>query len=123
MTLFLLAIAGGVGAGLRFIVDGLVRSRFHTALPLGTILVNITGSLLLGGLTGLIAGHYTSSVVGLVIGTGLLGGYTTFSTASLETVRLVQAGRPGQAFVNALGTMVLCVVAAAAGFALVLPPA
>lgn len=120
MTLFLLAIAGGVGAGLRFVVDGLVRARLHTALPLGTILVNVTGSLLLGLLTGLISGPDASSTLGLVAGSGLLGGYTTFSTASLETVRLVQAGRTGLALVNALGTMVVCVLAAAAGFALAL---
>ncbi len=118
MTVFLLAVAGGIGAGLRFLVDGVVRSRVRTALPVGTILINVTGSLLLGLLSGMVTGHYTTSAVGLILGTGLLGGYTTFSTASFETVRLVQAGRIGLALVNAFGTMVVCVLAAAAGFAL-----
>lgn len=120
MTVLLLALAGGVGAGLRFIIDGLIRARARTALPVGTMLINITGSLLLGLLTGLVAAHYTDTAVGLILGTGFLGGYTTFSTASFETVRLVQARRTGLAVINAAGTMVACVLAAAAGAALAL---
>ncbi|MCQ9163948.1 fluoride efflux transporter CrcB [Arthrobacter sp. STN4] len=120
MTVLLLALAGGVGAGLRFMIDGLIRARARTALPVGTMLINTTGSLLLGILTGLVAGHYTDTAVGLVLGTGLLGGYTTFSTASFETVRLVQARRTGLAIINAAGTMLACVLAAAAGAALTL---
>lgn len=99
-------------------MDGIVRARVRTALPVGTILINITGSLLLGLLSGLVSDLHASSTLGIVVGTGLLGGYTTFSTASVETVRLVQAGRIGLAVVNALGTMAVCVVAAAVGFAI-----
>ena len=120
MTVLLLALAGGVGAGLRFIVDGLIRAKARTALPVGTMLINISGSLLLGLLTGLVAGHYTDSAVGLILGTGFLGGYTTFSTANFETVRLVQARRTGLAAINAAGTMLACVLAAAAGTAITL---
>ena len=120
MTVLLLALAGGVGAGLRFIVDGLIRAKARTALPVGTMLINISGSLLLGLLTGLVAGHYTDSAVGLILGTGFLGGYTTFSTANFETVRLVQARRTGLAVINAAGTMLACVLAAAAGTAVAL---
>ncbi|MFB9163750.1 fluoride efflux transporter CrcB [Arthrobacter psychrochitiniphilus] len=120
MTVLLLALAGGVGAGLRFIVDGLVRARARTALPVGTILINVSGSLCLGLLTGLVAGHYTDSSWGLVLGVGLLGGYTTFSTASFETVRLIQSRRTWFAVVNSLGTVLACVLAATAGFALTL---
>ncbi|PYI65071.1 fluoride efflux transporter CrcB [Arthrobacter livingstonensis] len=120
MTVLLLALAGGVGAGLRFMVDGLIRARARTALPVGTMLINISGSLLLGFLTGLVAGHYTDTAVGLILGTGFLGGYTTFSTASFETVRLIQARRTGLAVINAAGTMASCVLAAAAGAALTL---
>lgn len=118
MTVFLLALAGGAGAGLRFVLDGLMRARVRTALPVGTMLINISGSFLLGLLTGLIAGHYTSSGVGLILGTGFLGGYTTFSTASFETVRLIQSRRTWFAVVNVLVTVVACVLAAMAGFAL-----
>lgn len=115
MTVLLLALAGGAGAALRFVVDGLVRSRLRTALPLGTILVNVSGSLLLGFLAGLVMRQLAPESLQMVLGTGLLGGYTTFSTASLETVRLVQAGRTGLALLNGIGTMVACVLAAAAG--------
>lgn len=115
MTILFLALAGGAGAGLRFIVDGLVRSLARTALPVGTMLINITGSLLLGFLTGLVIGHRAPESLGLILGTGFLGGYTTFSTASFETVRLVQAGRTGLALVNGIGSMAACVAAAATG--------
>lgn len=120
MAVLLLALAGGFGAGLRFIVDGLIRARARTALPVGTMLINITGSLLLGFLTGLVAGHYTTTAVGLILGTGLLGGFTTFSTASFETVRLIQTRRTGLAVINAAGTMLLSVLAAVGGAALAL---
>jgi CrcB protein len=52
-----------------------------------------------------------------IAGTGFLGGYTTFSTASVETVRLVQSGRPGTGLLNAVGTMVLALAGAAGGLA------
>lgn len=120
MTVLLLALAGGLGAGLRFITDGLIRARVRTALPVGTMLINISGSLLLGLLTGLVAGHYTDTGVGLILGTGFLGGYTTFSTSSFETVRLIQSRRTGFALINAAGTMLGCVLAAAAGSAVTL---
>lgn len=115
MTILFLALAGGAGAGLRFIVDGLVRALARTALPVGTMLINITGSLLLGFLTGLVIGHRAPESLGLILGTGFLGGYTTFSTASFETVRLVQAGRTGLALVNGIGSMAACMAAAATG--------
>ncbi|MGN6402916.1 fluoride efflux transporter FluC [Sinomonas sp.] len=114
MTVLLLGMAGGLGAGTRFMVDGLVRSLFRTALPFGTILINVTGSFLLGLVTGATL-HGAPTDLQAVAGTGFLGGYTTFSTASVETVRLVQAGRPGLAALNALGTLGLTLLAAAAG--------
>jgi fluoride exporter len=115
VTILFLALAGGAGAGLRFIVDGLVRAVARTALPVGTMLINITGSLLLGFLTGLVIGHRAPESLGLILGTGFLVGYTTFSTASFETVRLVQAGRTGLALVNGIGGVAACVLAAASG--------
>jgi CrcB protein len=115
MTVLLLALAGGVGAGVRFVVDGLVRSRLKTALPWGTIIINISGSLLLGFLAGVVLRGQAPESLLLVLGTGFLGGYTTFSTASLETIRLVQSGRTGLALFNAIGSMAASVLAAAAG--------
>ncbi len=118
MTVLLLALAGGLGAGARFLLDGLIRSWFRTALPWGTIAINLTGSLALGFVAGLVLTRHVGMDVQLVAGTGFLGGYTTFSTASFETVRLVQAGRTWSAIVNGVGTMVLAVAAAGAGVAL-----
>ncbi|SDW27406.1 camphor resistance protein CrcB [Arthrobacter sp. yr096] len=115
MTVVLLALAGGAGAGVRFVIDGLVRSRLKTALPWGTIIINISGSLLLGFLAGLVMRGQAPESLLLVLGTGFLGGYTTFSTSSLETIRLVQSGRAGLALVNAMGSMAASVLASAAG--------
>src|SRR5436189_2241414 len=90
MITIALLVAGGLGAGARFLIDGAVRRRWPTTIPVGTLFINITGSLLLGILTGLVLFHAGSGDLLLVIGTGFCGGYTTFSTASVETVRLIQ---------------------------------
>ncbi|BCW07391.1 MULTISPECIES: fluoride efflux transporter CrcB [Micrococcaceae] len=122
MTVLLLALAGGLGAAVRFMADGLIRARVRTAMPWATILINVSGSLLLGFLAGLVMEGQAPESLQLILGTGFLGGYTTFSTASLETIRLVQSGRLGLALVNGLGSMAVSVGAAAAGvwFALLL---
>lgn len=118
MTIVLLAVAGGLGAGTRFILDGLLRSRLRTALPIGTMLINITGSLVLGLLTGMVIAHQSGPELVKILGIGFLGGYTTFSTASFETVRLFQTGRVGFALASGLGTLVLSVGAAISGLVL-----
>lgn len=115
MTVILLALAGGLGAAVRFVVDGFVRARLKTAFPWGTVIINISGSLLLGFLAGLVMRGQAPESLLLILGTGFLGGYTTFSTASLETIRLVQSGRTALAVINGLGTMAVSVVAAAVG--------
>ena len=86
------------------------RARF----PWGTWLINITGSFVLG----LIAGPLTGVVWGPIFTVGLLGGYTTFSAASLETVSLAEDGRWGTALFYGLGTLVISVLAALGGAAL-----
>jgi len=118
LTILLLGLAGGLGAGTRFVVDGLVRSRLRTALPVGTIAINITGSFLLGLVAGAVIVGAAPPELQAIAGTGFLGGYTTFSTASFETVRLVQSRRTGLALLNGFGTAVAAVGATAAGLAL-----
>lgn len=113
----MLALAGGVGAGSRFMLDGAIRARSRTTLPIGTMIINVSGSLVLGLLAGLVLAHRLPLEVQAIAGTGFLGGYTTFSTASVETVRLVQSGRPGTGLLNAVGTMVLALAGAAGGLA------
>jgi CrcB protein len=118
LTILLLGLAGGLGAGTRFVVDGLIRSKIRTALPVGTIVINITGSFLLGLVAGAVMVHTAPAELQAIAGTGFLGGYTTFSTASFETVRLIQSRRTGLALLNGIGTAVAGVGAAAGGLAL-----
>lgn len=110
--------AGSVGAVARFVVDGAVRTRASGRVPIGTMAVNLSGSLLLGILTGLTLFHGAPSEVVLVAGTGFCGGYTTFSTASFETVRLLNQGDVRAALVTGGGTLVGALAAAASGLAL-----
>jgi CrcB protein len=110
-------LAGSLGSVARFVLDGIVRSLRASVFPWGTLLINVSGSLLLGFLTGAtLAGLIPSSAL-TVFGVGFCGGYTTFSTASLETIRLVQNGRYWLGLANAIGTMSATTGAAALGFA------
>lgn len=111
----LLALAGGVGAAARFILDGAIRTRLKTAFPWATTVINASGSLVLGVLTGLTAVHLLPEQLGVVLGAGFLGGYTTFSTASYETVQLIRQGRYGASLLSGLLMLVLSVAAASVG--------
>jgi len=109
-------IAGGIGAVLRFALDGAIRSRWPTAFPVGTAFINISGSFVLGLLTGLaLSAVLLPEDWTLVLGTGLMGGYTTFSTASVETMRLLQNRAYGKAAGNGLGVLLLAIGAALLG--------
>lgn len=113
MTPLLIALAGGLGACARFLLDSVV-SKLRAPLPLGTIVVNVSGSFLLGLLTGwLLTGGPPDAVS--VAGTGFLGGYTTFSTASVEGARLARAGRNWSLLLHAAGTALLGIAAAGLG--------
>ncbi len=120
MTLALLMLAAAVGAPLRYVVDQAIQHRWSGAFPGGTLTVNVTGSLLLGLLTGLAAHHGLSPQAVTVLGTGLLGAYTTFSTFSYETVRLLEDGAVVEAALNVTGSLGLALAAAAAGLGLAL---
>jgi CrcB protein len=111
VTPLLMALAGGLGAGTRYSLDGWLRPRVRGPLPWSTLLINVTGSLLLG----LVVGLGADDTWHTILGTGFLGGYTTFSTASVETVQLALVGRHTSAVVNALTMLVVSVAAAAVG--------
>ncbi|MDJ0394514.1 fluoride efflux transporter CrcB [Rhodococcus sp. G-MC3] len=118
MIVLLLAMAGALGATARFVVDSFVKSKLRgTSFPWATVGINITGSLVLGFLAGLVVFRNGSNDLQTVIGTGFCGGYTTFSTASYETVRLVQSGKRFQALISSVGTLTLSIGACAGGFA------
>jgi CrcB protein len=120
MTLVLVMLAAGVGAPLRYVVDQTVQHRRRGPFPAGTVTINLSGSLVLGLLTGLAAHHGLAPQALTVLGTGLFGGYTTFSTFSYETVRLLEEGAVVAAAVNVAGSLALGLAAAAAGLGLAL---
>lgn len=106
------ALAGGVGAVLRYLADLGVARLAGRRFPWGILLVNLSGSFALGLVTTALPD------AAFLLGAGLLGGYTTFSTAMLDTVALWRDGeRPASAF-NAIGMLVLGLLAAGLGLAL-----
>jgi fluoride exporter len=116
-----LVVAGAVGAVLRYLVDHAVQRRVGAGgsdFPLGILVVNLTGSFVLGLVTGLALHHGDPPVLTTVIGTGLIGAYTTFSTLTFDTVSLAENGEWNGASMNVLVSMVLGLGAAAAGLAL-----
>ncbi|HVW33848.1 MAG TPA: CrcB family protein, partial [Acidimicrobiia bacterium] len=96
---------------------GAVADRIGGPFPWGTFIINVTGSFLLGLLTGLGLSHGFPKVPRLVLGTGFCGAYTTFSTFTFESVRLLEEGTATEALRNALATLLTGSVAAAAGLA------
>ncbi len=116
--ILLMMLAGGLGAVARFLLDGFVRARVPGSPGLGTSMINVTGSFVLGLFAGLIAAHVVPPAWYVVVGTGFFGGYTTFSTASFEAVRLAQSGRLAHAIRHAVATAVLSLACALAGYVL-----
>lgn len=112
------ALGGGLGATVRFVLDGLVRERTSGAAPWGTITINLSGSLLLGVVTGLAAALALPEPAHLVLGVGVLGGYTTFSTASFETIRMLQERRWVAGLLNGPGVLVAAICLAGLGIRL-----
>lgn len=104
-------LAGGTGAVLRFLVDRAVARRVAAAVPVGTLVVNLSGTAALG----LISGLALPAEVSLLVGTALIGSYTTFSTWMLETHRLAEERRLRPSVVNIVAGIVLGLPAAELG--------
>ena len=102
---------GGFGAVSRFMVDRAVSRRTKGPFPFGTLVVNVSGAVLLGFLTGLVLRHE----VAMLAGTAFLGAYTTFSTWMLETQRLTEERQIWPAATNIVVSIVLGLAAAAVG--------
>jgi fluoride exporter len=118
-SLFLVVAVGGlIGAPSRYLLDRAVTRRMETDLPWGTFVVNISGSFLLGLLTGLATNGHLSKLPETLLGTGFCGAYTTFSTFTFETVRLIEDGRMVEAAGNVAGSVATGLAAAAAGLAI-----
>ena len=120
MITLAVALAAGVGAVARYVLDQVVQHRTGSAFPYGTLLVNASGSLLLGLVTGLSIRHDLPSTTALVVGVGFAGGYTTLSTWAWESLALAETGKLLQATANVLGSFAVGLVAAGAGLGLTL---
>lgn len=116
-------VAGAIGASLRYLADIAVTERAMTeranrTFPWATFAINVTGSLLLGLLTGLGLHHGLPKAARLIFGVGFCGAYTTFSTFTFETVRLLEEGEPVAAVKNVAATLLVGLPAGAAGLAM-----
>ncbi|MER5713953.1 fluoride efflux transporter CrcB [Streptomyces sp. NPDC002132] len=116
---WLLVVAGAVvGAPLRYLTDRAVQSRHDSVFPWGTFTVNVAGCLILGLLTGAAAAGAAGSHLQLLLGTGLCGALTTYSTFSYETLRLAETGARVFAAANVVASVVAGLGAAFVGVAL-----
>jgi CrcB protein len=104
-------VIGGVGSVLRFLVDGLVSSAAGRDFPFGTLVINVSGAVILG----LLAGLALSDTEALLAGTAAVGSYTTFSTWMLETQRLTEERQHRKAILNVTVSLALGIGAAALG--------
>jgi len=114
MIALLTALSGGLGGVARFYVDSRVNRAHRSVMPWGTLVVNASACLLLGLFTGIGLAHAPGAWL-TVLGTGFTGGYSTFSTAFVETGRLLLQRRWGLAAAQGIGMMVLCLALALAG--------
>jgi CrcB protein len=119
VTLVLVGVGGFLGAVSRYLVDGWVSNLTGATFPFGTLLINLSGSFVLGVLFALsIERAIVPAAIRAPVLIGFIGAYTTFSTLTLETWRLVEDGSLAIAFGNLAGSMLLGLVAVVAGLAL-----
>jgi CrcB protein len=113
-TLFLVALGSALGGAARFLLAGWVGARLGESFPWGTVLVNVLGSALIGALAA--QEEMLSPEARQFLMVGVLGGFTTFSSFSLQTLRLAQDGDWVRATGNVLGSVALCLAAVAVGY-------
>ncbi|GAB2776100.1 fluoride efflux transporter CrcB [Streptomyces daliensis] len=107
MTWLLIVVGGALGAPLRYLADRAVQTRHDSVFPWGTFAVNAAGSLVLGGLTGAASVGAAGSGTMALLGTGLCGALTTYSTFSYETLRLAERGWRFLALANAVASVLV----------------
>lgn len=121
MTYLWVAIGGAIGTTGRYWLSGLVARSFGETFPWGTLIINVTGSFVIGffaTLTGPDGRVFVGSTARQFVMIGLCGGYTTFSSFSLQTLNLMNDGEWLYAGANITGSVILCLVAVWAGYAL-----
>ncbi|MGI8866958.1 MAG: fluoride efflux transporter CrcB [Rubrobacteraceae bacterium] len=112
----MVALGGALGAGGRYLLGGWLQAQLGSGFPWGTFAVNVLGSLAIGLVLGLSSKGGLSPTASLFLATGVLGGFTTFSTFSYETLQMLSLGTHGILLLNVLGQLFTCVTAAYAGF-------
>jgi CrcB protein len=117
MTVAMVILGGAIGAPLRYLTDLFVQSRHDSVFPWGTFTVNVVGSLVLGVTAALVVGLALPTWVMALVGTGLCGALTTFSTFGFETVRLLEEGSVLTAAANCVASLAVALGACAGGFA------
>src|SRR3954471_23011296 len=118
MTVLLVAVAGAVGAPARYVIDAWIDRRVDGRFPWGILVVNAVGCLVLGALVGLHRAGRLDGTPLTVLGTGLCGAFTTFSTHALESVELAEDGAWRPAVANVVLMLAVCSALAATGLAL-----
>lgn len=116
MTALLVMAGAVVGAPARYLVDLLVQSRHDSKLPWGTFIINVSGSLVLGYVASLVAHGQWPTWTQTLLGTGLCGAYTTFSTFSFETLRLIEGHHLREAVIYLAGSLGVGFAAVALGW-------
>lgn len=118
MIVLYIAIGGAAGAVARYWVGGWVQDRAGLGIPVGTLVVNVVGCLLIGFCLPWFEGLRISPEVRALVAVGMLGAFTTFSTYSFETVALIQNGALGRAAGYATGSVVVGIAAVYVGAAI-----
>ncbi len=116
LRFFIIGIGGAIGTILRYVMGGLDYRFSNGVFPISTLVVNVTGSLLIGFLWGVFDRFEISPNVRLFVFIGILGGYTTFSTFSLETFNLMRDGEYRIAIINTALSVFLSVGAVFTGY-------
>lgn len=118
LVALLVFVGAGVGGLARYFIGDWVQNAGGASFPWGTLVINVTGALLLGLLYRFLEGTAARPEWRLFVGVGICGGYTTFSTFSYETLRLLQDGQWQRAGAYAFGSVILSIAAVFAGFGL-----
>ena len=115
-TILAIAAGGAVGSVLRYLIGRVVQGVAHIGFPIGTLVVNVAGCLAVGALSRHFLNNEIHPVLRAALIVGFCGGFTTFSTFSLETIGLLSGGAAGKAMVYMAISLILCLAFTAIGF-------